>query len=47
MIVKNSNPDWLTDMVTCDCALSMCPICDPDFYYDMSQEFLSDAPPPF
>ena len=45
---KTSTPDWMTDMATCDCLLSMCPVCDSDFYYDMSLDFIpADSTPPF
>jgi hypothetical protein len=47
--MKTSLPDFLIDQITCGCDLPMCPMCDPDFYYDqmkeMEMEF--DAEPPF
>lgn len=45
---KTSTPDWMTDMSVCDCLMAMCPVCDPDFFYDMAQDFIpDDATPPF
>lgn len=45
--MKTSLPDFLIDQMTCGCDLPMCPMCDPDFYYDMSIEDDMLAEPPF
>jgi len=34
--VKTSTPDWME--VSCECEMLMCPICDPDFFYDQMRE---------
>lgn len=36
--MKNSVPDFLIDQITCGCDLPMCPLCDPDFAFDMARE---------
>lgn len=38
MFVKSSNPDWATDNVTCNCQNAMCPLCDPDFYFELNRD---------
>ena len=34
--VKTSTPDWMD--VACECEMLMCPMCDPDFFYDQMRE---------
>ena len=51
MMNKTSSPDWMFTL-ECECALPLCPVCDPDFYrdleWDLEQNFMpDDAIPPF
>lgn len=51
MMNKTSGPDWLFPEI-CECALPMCPECDPDFFrdlmFDLAEAFFpEDDTPPF